>query len=90
MDDAAAPDASILEGVAVSYLQPPPDMSPVVVVKDFGGYVDQYMTQTEVYRRTGREVRIHECHSACTMALGLPNVCVYPNSIFKFPGLRSA
>jgi hypothetical protein len=37
-----------------------------------------------VYRRTNREVRIHECHSACTMALGLPNVCVYPDSVFKF------
>ena len=59
-------------------------MSPVVVVKDFGGYVDQYAAQTEIYRRTGREVRIHECHSACTMALSLPNVCVYKDSIFKF------
>ncbi len=68
----------------MSYLQPPPDMSPVVVVKDYGGYVDQYEAQTELYRRTNREVRIHECHSACTMALSLPNVCVYPNSIFKF------
>ncbi len=68
----------------MSYLQPPPNMSPVVVVKDFGGYVDQYMARTEEYRRTGREVRIHECHSACTMALGLPNVCVYRSSVFKF------
>ena len=59
-------------------------MSPVVVVKDFGGYVNEYAAQTEIYRRTNREVRIHECHSACTMALGLPNVCVYPNSVFKF------
>ena len=42
-------------------------MSPVVVLKDFGGYVDQYAVQTDLYRRTGREVRIHECHSACTM-----------------------
>lgn len=68
----------------MSYLQPPPNLSPVVVVKDYGGYVDQYAAQTEVYRRTNREVRIHECHSACTMALGLPNVCVYPDSVFKF------
>lgn len=59
-------------------------MSPVVVVKDYGGYVDQYAAVTEMYRRTNREVRIHECHSACTMALSLPNVCVYPNSVFKF------
>ncbi len=68
----------------MSYLQPPPNMSPVVVVKDYGGYVDQYAAITEVYRRTNREVRIHECHSACTMALSLPNVCVYRDSIFKF------
>ncbi len=68
----------------MSYLQPPQNMSPVVVVKDFGGYVNQYAAQTEVYRRTGREVRIHECHSACTMALSLPNVCVYKDSVFKF------
>ena len=59
-------------------------MSPVVVVKDYGGYVDQYAAITETYRRTGREVRIHECHSACTMALSLPNVCVYRDSVFKF------
>ncbi len=68
----------------MSYLQPPPNLSPVVVVKDFGGYVNEYAAQTEIYRRTGREVRIHECHSACTMALGLPNVCVYKDSVFKF------
>lgn len=68
----------------MSYLVPPPNMSPVVVVKDFGGYVNEYAAQTEIYRRTNREVRVHECHSACTMALSLPNVCVYPNSVFKF------
>ena len=68
----------------MSYLQPPANMSPVVVVKDFGGYVNEYASQTEVYRRQNREVRIHECHSACTMALSLPNVCVYKDSIFKF------
>ena len=68
----------------MSYLQPPPNQSPVVVVKDVGGYVNEYAAMTEVYRRTNREVRLHECRSACTMALGLPNVCVYPNSILKF------
>ena len=61
-----------------------PTPSPVVVVKDVGGYVNEYAAQTELYRRTNREVRLHECRSACTMALGLPNVCVYPNSVLKF------
>lgn len=68
----------------LSYLQPPPSSSPVVVIKDTGGYVDDYAAQTEMYRRTNREVRLHECRSACTMALSLPNVCVYPDSVLKF------
>lgn len=68
----------------MSYLNPPPAPSPVIVVKDYGGLVRDYEAQTEFYRRTDREVRVHECHSACTLALSLPNVCVYPNSIFKF------
>ncbi len=58
--------------------------TPVVVVKDVGGFVADYQTQTAIYRVTGREVRLHECRSACTLALSLPNVCVYPNSTLKF------
>jgi hypothetical protein len=53
-------------------------------MKDVGGIVKDYQAQTALYRATDREVRIHECHSACTLALSLPNVCVYPDSIFKF------
>jgi hypothetical protein len=68
----------------LSYLDPPPPPAPVIVVKDVGGLVRDYQTQTEFYRQTNREVRVHECHSACTLALSLPNVCVYPDSIFKF------
>jgi hypothetical protein len=72
------------EGLDLSYLDPPPPPAPVIVVKDVGGLVRDYQTQTEFYRQTNREVRVHECHSACTLALSLPNVCVYPDSIFKF------
>lgn len=68
----------------MSYLDPPPLPAPVVVTKDFGGLVTAYQARTEEYRATNREVRVHECHSACTLALSLPNVCVYPSSIFKF------
>lgn len=68
----------------MSYLEPPPMPAPVVVRKDVGGYVGDYEAQTAIYRMTGREVRLHECRSACTLALGLPNVCVYPDSILKF------
>jgi hypothetical protein len=56
----------------------------VVVYKDVGGLVTDYQAQTELYRREGREVRLHECRSACTLALSLPNVCVYPDSLVKF------
>ncbi|WP_180982489.1 hypothetical protein [Methylocella silvestris] len=68
----------------MSYLDPPPIPAPVVVTKDVGGYVNQYQEKTELYRATGREVRLHECRSACTLALSLPNACVYPDSTLKF------
>ena len=69
----------------MGYLAPPPDpIAPVVVHKDVGGLVTDYQAQTEQYRRQNREVRLHECRSACTLALSLPNVCVYPSSVLKF------
>ncbi len=58
--------------------------APVVVMKDVGGYVNEYQSQTELYRASNREVRLHECRSACTLALSLPNVCVYQDSTLKF------
>jgi hypothetical protein len=68
----------------LGYLSPPPSPAPVIVYKDVGGLVSDYQAQTEIYRREGREVRLHECRSACTLALSLPNVCVYPHSLVKF------
>jgi hypothetical protein len=58
--------------------------APVVVYKDVGGLVSDYEAFTERYRRENREVRLHECRSACTLALSLPNVCVYPDAKVKF------
>jgi hypothetical protein len=68
----------------MTYLHPPPGDAPVIVTKDVGGYVNEYGAQTKLYFDTGREVRLHECRSACTLALSLPNVCVYPDSLLKF------
>ena len=68
----------------MSYLEPPPFPAPVIVQKDVGGFVADYQAQTERYRIEGREVRLHECRSACTLALSLPGVCVYPTSVVKF------
>ncbi len=70
--------------VPLAYLDPPPFPAPVIVMKDVGGYVSEYQAQTARYRQEGREVRLHECRSACTLALSLPNVCVYPSSLLKF------
>ena len=68
----------------MSYLAPPPQPAAVIVTKDVGGYVTDYENQTAIYRASQREVRLHQCRSACTLALSLPNVCVYPDSILKF------
>ncbi len=68
----------------MGYLSPPPSPLPVVVQKDVGGLVSDYENRTEAYRRENREVRLHECRSACTLALSLPNVCVYPDAKLKF------
>lgn len=68
----------------MSYLYPPPEPAPVVVTKDVGGLVSDYRERTVLYRAQNREVRLHECRSACTLALSLPNVCVYPDAQLKF------
>ena len=68
----------------MGYLHPPPGNGPVIVMKDVGGDVHQYAAQTYAYIRSGREVRLHECRSACTLALAAPNVCVYPDGVLRF------
>jgi hypothetical protein len=68
----------------MGYLHPPPGDGPVIVMKDVGGDVRQYAAQTYAYIRSGREVRLHECRSACTLALAVPNVCVYPDGVLRF------
>ncbi len=68
----------------MGYLHPPPGNGPVIVMKDVGGDVRQYAAQTYAYIRSGREVRLHECRSACTLALAVPNVCVYPDGVLRF------
>ncbi len=68
----------------MGYLHPPPGDGPVIVMKDVGGDVRQYAAQTFAYIRGGREVRLHECRSACTLALASPDVCVYPDGVLRF------
>jgi hypothetical protein len=68
----------------MGYLYPPPGDGPVIVMKDVGGDVHAYSAQTTAYIQSGRQVRLHECRSACTLALAVPNVCVYPDSVLRF------
>jgi hypothetical protein len=68
----------------MGYLYPPPGDAPVIVMKDVGGDVRAYSAQTTAYIQSGRQVRLHECRSACTLALAVPNVCVYPDSVLRF------
>ncbi len=68
----------------MGYLHPPPGDGPVIVMKDVGGDVRQYAAQTYAYIRSGREVRLRECRSACTLALAVPTVCVYPDAVLRF------
>ena len=69
---------------AAGYLTSPSTSGPVIVTKDVGGLVTEYQAQTDIYRRQNREVKLHECRSACTLALSLPKVCVFPDAKVKF------
>ena len=62
----------------------PPAMPTVAIIVDGGGFVEEYKKQTELYRQTGQTLKLLNCRSACTMALSLPNACVYPRSVLKF------
>lgn len=69
--------------MAFEYLNPPPPPMPAIII-DGGGLVDKYLRQTAYYKNTGQELKLLNCRSACTMALSLPNACVYPRSVVKF------
>jgi len=68
----------------VAYLNPPAYATVVEIEWDRGGRFDLYAAQTDYYRRQNIEVRLGHCASACTFALSLPNVCVYPSSELGF------
>lgn len=58
------------------------------VGNDHGGSVAERITQINRIRATGTRVEIRDgyCQSACTMYLGLNNVCVGPSARFGFHG----
>lgn len=60
----------------------------LIVKNDLGGRIDVRMREIENLRAQGRpvELRGEACVSACTMYLGLENVCVDPRTTFGFHG----
>jgi hypothetical protein len=62
----------------LGFLTPPPDIrQPVIILDDRGGLVDVYQRNMIKYNLENRRVEIRgSCRSACTLALGVKNVCV--------------
>ncbi|MEB8389326.1 hypothetical protein OO012_19085 [Rhodobacteraceae bacterium KMM 6894] len=80
--------------VAIALLVParfltaqPAAVSAMIVSFDMGGSIQSRQTEVRKLRRTGQRVEIiGRCYSACTMYLGLSNVCVAPNAVLGFHG----
>lgn len=68
------------------FLYPPPDIKqPVVISEDGGGLVHEYQQAAFRYNVEKRRVEIRgSCRSACTLALGVQNVCVGKGAIVKW------
>ncbi len=59
----------------------------MVISHDMGGSIGARQRKVRKLRQKGQRVEIHgRCYSACTMYLGLRNVCVSPEAILGFHG----
>jgi hypothetical protein len=60
----------------------------VVVARDRGGLIDEFLHKYEVIRASGEQVIVAgECSSACTMMLGIvpeSKICAKPGGVFGF------
>lgn len=63
----------------------------MVVRDDPGGSLEDRLRTLAGLRRQGTQVQIRGgyCMSACTMYLGLDNICISPNTVFGFHGPSS-
>jgi len=61
----------------------------MIIWHDMGGSVDERLAQMQALAYTHVEIR-GTCVSACTLFLGLPDVCVWPEAILGFHGPRTA
>lgn len=82
----------VLSGASPLWANPqlPPDRSaqgPLVIHSDHGGKIGARQREVERLAATGRRVEVRgRCLSACTLYLGLENVCVTPQAILGFHG----
>ena len=61
------------------------DSPPVVITADPGGTLIDYMARRKQYLDDGRRIEIRGvCESACTVLIGLPDVCVTRNASLGF------
>ncbi len=70
----------------LGFLTPPPDIrQPVIIEQDRGGLVAVYQKAVMQYNSENRRVEIRgACNSACTLALGVKNVCVGKDAIIRW------
>ena len=59
-----------------------------VIKSDRGGFLLERLAELDTLQQNGThvEIRGRVCYSTCTMFLGLPNICVDPNTTFGFHG----
>lgn len=64
----------------------------LIIRNDPGGRVDHRQTTLQRIRAAGDRVEIRGgyCNSACTMYLGLPNMCISASTVFGFHGPSSS
>lgn len=68
------------------FIAPPPSAQQAIVIyDDRGGEVTDYEWAMNKYNAENRRVEIRgSCRSACTMALGVKNVCVGRDAVLKW------
>lgn len=77
--------------LAASLVASPITADTLIIGNDPGGRIDLRQRAIRLIRQAGDRVEIRGgfCNSACTMYLGLPNMCVSASTVFGFHGPSS-
>ena len=87
---ATATDASAYGGTVETPVAFRVPLPPIRIEDDRGGLLSDRVAQITRLRRSGQAIEIAgECLSACTLYLGLANVCVWPAAVLGFHGPAS-